>query len=70
MLAMIADWRAFLNSAMPEEELRDLRELAIPWEVRRLWSVSSEPSAESSVPEHLDARPNYANDHNRFVSPP
>jgi putative transposase len=26
MLAMIADWRAFLNSAMPEEELRDLRE--------------------------------------------
>ena len=26
MLAMIADWRGFLNSAIREEELRDLRE--------------------------------------------
>jgi putative transposase len=26
MLAMIADWRGFLDSAIPEEELRDLRE--------------------------------------------
>ena len=26
LLAMIADWRSFLNSAIPEEELRDLRE--------------------------------------------
>ena len=26
LLAMIADWRGFLNSAIPEEELRDLRE--------------------------------------------
>ena len=26
MLSMIADWRGFLNSAIPEEELRDLRE--------------------------------------------
>ena len=25
MLAMVADWRTFLNSAMPEEELRALR---------------------------------------------
>ncbi len=25
LLAMIAEWRAFLNSAVPEEELRDLR---------------------------------------------
>jgi putative transposase len=24
-LAMIADWRAFLNSAMPEADLRDMR---------------------------------------------
>ena len=26
LLAMVGDWRAFLRSAMPEEELRDLRE--------------------------------------------
>ena len=26
MLAMVADWRGFLNSAIPEEELQDLRE--------------------------------------------
>ncbi len=26
MLAMVADWRGLLNSAIPEEELRDLRE--------------------------------------------
>jgi putative transposase len=26
LLAMIADWRGFLNSAIPEEQLRDLRE--------------------------------------------
>ena len=26
LLAMVGDWKAFLNSAMPEEELRDLRE--------------------------------------------
>ena len=26
MLAMVADWRGFLNRAIPEEELRDLRE--------------------------------------------
>ena len=25
LLAMIGDWNAFLNSAIPEEELRDLR---------------------------------------------
>jgi putative transposase len=26
LLAMVADWRGLLNSAIPEEELRDLRE--------------------------------------------
>ena len=26
LLAMVADWAAFLNSALPEEELRELRE--------------------------------------------
>ena len=26
MLAMVADWRALLDSAIPDEELRDLRE--------------------------------------------
>jgi len=26
MLSMIADWRGFLNSAIPEQQLRDLRE--------------------------------------------
>lgn len=28
LLAMVPDWRALLNSAMPEEELRELREHA------------------------------------------
>ena len=26
LLAMVGDWKAFLRSALPEEELRDLRE--------------------------------------------
>ena len=26
LLGMVGDWRGFLNSAIPEEELRDLRE--------------------------------------------
>jgi putative transposase len=28
LLAMVADWRGFLDSAIPEEQLRDLREHA------------------------------------------
>ncbi len=28
LLAMIGDWRAFLNSAMPEAELRNIRQHA------------------------------------------
>ena len=73
LLAMVADWRGLLNSAVREEEIWNRRE-----HVRTgcpLGSTTFVERLEGAIGRMLRPRkpgrpsPNCSNDHNRFVSP-
>ena len=72
LLAMVGDWKAFLNHAVREEEVRDFQSTAAPvgrWGAPRFWSVWKTSSVVCLGHRKLAGRRNFANYHNEYCVP-